>query len=94
MFDKGKVAYRTDIKLGERYRDDQTGVEGVAVSVGFFQHACERVTLERVSDFDRKIEEYTFDAPRLTHVTTGLTARATKTGGPLMPPARRPNPAR
>jgi hypothetical protein len=89
MFDSGKQSYRTDIKLGERYRDDQTGIVGVATSITFFQHACERVQIEKVSDHDGDIKEYIFDAPRLTHVETNVTAKVAKTGGPGRPNAQR-----
>lgn len=75
-----RQSYKTDIKLGEKYRDDQTGIEGIATVVSFYQHACERVTVETV--IDRKIEEYAFDAPRLTHVDTSVRATTTRTGGP------------
>lgn len=76
-----KQSYKTDIILGDRYRDDQTGIEGVATAVHFFQFACERVTLEVVNK-DGVINEYGFDAPRLTHTRSGKTAEVTKTGGP------------
>jgi hypothetical protein len=75
-----KTKYESDIVLGERYRDEQTGIEGVATIISFFQHACERVSLELV--VDGKIEEFTFDSPRLTRVSTGERATAEKTGGP------------
>lgn len=76
-----KQQYESDVKLGERYRDDQTGIEGVAITIGFFQFACERITLELVLD-DGKLEEYTFDAPRLTHIESGKKAEVEETGGP------------
>ena len=72
--------YKTDVMLGEKYLDEQTGIEGTAVAVTFFQHACERVSLELV--VAGKIEEYTFDAPRLTAVETGETMTASAPGGP------------
>lgn len=75
-----KQKYASDIKLGERYLDKQTGIEGVAASVHFYQFGCERVTLEAV--VQGKIEEYSFDAPRLTHKETDITATTTRTGGP------------
>lgn len=84
-----KQNYRTDIKLGERYRDDQTGIEGVATSIHFYQHACERVTLEYVKP-DGELQEVTFDSPRLTSVRTGKTATTTRTGGPARAGERRP----
>lgn len=92
--DRGHT-YESDIELGERYRDEQTGIEGVAVAIAFFQYACERITLELV--VEGKLEEYTFDAPRLVCVDSGKRAEAEKTGGPdrkgqntrPQPPSRR-----
>lgn len=82
MFDIGKETYHSDIKLGERYRDEQTGLEGVATAIYFFQHACERVLLERVNPIDNKLEETAFDAPRLTNIATKKVSTTRKTGGP------------
>lgn len=76
-----KNAFKTDIVLGDRYRDEQTGLEGVATSIHFYQHACERVTLEKVKD-DGELMEITFDAPRLRSVRTNRVAVVDKTGGP------------
>jgi len=75
------TAFQTDIKLGDRYSDDQTGIEGVATSIHFYQHACERVTLEFLKN-DGELQEVTFDAPRLRSLSTGILAKVTKTGGP------------
>lgn len=75
-----KQTYRTDIIVGDKYVDKQTGIQGTATSVCFFQFSCERVMLEAV--VEGKIEEYQFDAPRLTHVETQKTASVTRTGGP------------
>lgn len=75
-----KESYKTDIKLGEKYRDSQTGIEGAATAVTFHQYGCERVMIEAV--VAGKIEEYGFDAPRLVHVATQQQARTTRTGGP------------
>lgn len=72
--------YATDIRLGERYRDDQTGIEGVATVVSFYQHGCERVNIEVVTNGE--IKDYGFDAPRLTHVESNRRAVSTATGGP------------
>ena len=88
-----KQSFKTDIKLGERYRDEQTGIEGVATSVHFYQHACERVTIEYVKP-DQTLEELTFDSPRLTSIRTGITAVTTKTGGPARAGETRSVPAR
>lgn len=79
--------YTTDIELGKRYVDPQTGIEGVATSVTFFQYACERVAIEAV--IRDKIEEYVFDAPRLESVETRERARGTRPGGPGAPAAQR-----
>jgi hypothetical protein len=75
-----KATYKTDIKLGERYRDTQTGIEGIANAVIFFQYGCERVDLEFVAGGE--VKGQSFDAPRLEHVATGKRATTTKTGGP------------
>jgi hypothetical protein len=72
--------YSSDIRLGERYRDVQTGIEGTATCLTFHQHGCERVGIEAV--VAGKIEEYGFDAPRLVHVETQQQARAQRVGGP------------
>ncbi len=77
-----KQKYETDIQLGERYRDEQTGMEGIATAIFFFQHACERVQLERINSHNQQLEETVFDAPRLTHVGTGLRAVVARPGGP------------
>lgn len=76
----GKPKYETDIRLGERYIDKQTGIEGTATAVTFYQFGCERVSLENVTRGE--IKDYGFDAPRLTHVATQQTAQTTRTGGP------------
>lgn len=80
------MRYKTDIKLGERYRDPQTGIEGVATAVTFYQFACERVMIETV--VAGKIEDYGFDAPRLESVKTEKRARTKKPGGPGDPVPR------
>jgi len=72
--------FKSDTKLGERYRDPLTGFEGVATGVTFYLHACERITLEFVKD--GKIEYESFDAPRLVHIRSGLQPVTERTGGP------------
>lgn len=62
------TSYKTSIVLGNKYRDTQTGIEGVAIAVTFWQHSCERVIIETVNSHDGKLEEYTFDSPRLALV--------------------------
>ena len=81
-------SHETDIILGETYRDTLTGVEGVATSVAFYLHACERVGLESWSPTAGELQEFTFDAPRLVHVSTGQQATTDKTGGPARPVPR------
>ena len=88
-----KNKMETDIVLGEKYRDDQTGVEGIATAVHFYQYACERVTIEYLKP-DKDVAELTFDAPRLRSVKTNEVAQVTKTGGPARPGERRGVPGR
>lgn len=85
----GNTEYKSDIVLGEKYIDKQTGYEGVATSVTFFQHACERVCIETYDTIRKQVIESVFDAPRLTHVETQKVAMVTKTGGPQMPNMQR-----
>lgn len=75
-------AFRSDITLGEEYEDTQTGYRGIATSIHFYQHACERITLEAYEKKTKEIREMTFDAPRLVNVRSGQRARTDKTGGP------------
>lgn len=86
MNEQGKHEYRSDVELGEKYRDPQTGIEGTATAVTFYQYACERVTLEWANDGE--IQESSFDAPRLESVETGERVGATRTGGPGDPVPR------
>ena len=74
------TAYKSDTRLGDRYRDPLTGFEGVATAVTFYLHACERITLEFVKDGEIKYES--FDAPRLVHIQSETQPQALRTGGP------------
>lgn len=75
-----KQKYESDIELGKKYEDKQTGIKGTATAIIFYQHGCERVDLETV--VAGKIESYGFDSPRLTSVETGEVATTTRKGGP------------
>lgn len=82
-------SYDSDIILNERYRDSQTGFEGVATTITFFQYACERIGLETYDPERKEIKTEIFDAPRLVHVDTGNVAMTKRPGGPQMPAAQR-----
>lgn len=86
-FTKGSEHYRSDITLGEQYREKSTGLVGKAVAIGFYEHACERVTLRYLHDGD--IKEAAFDAPEVERVSTGRTPVQQATGGPSRPIAAR-----
>lgn len=81
-----KQKYLTDIKLGEKYRETQTGIEGTAVSLHFYQYGCERCGIELV--VNGEVKEYTFDVPRLVHIATNQRAKTPRTGGPREDPPR------
>lgn len=72
--------HKTDVTLGDRYRDPLTGIEGTATSVTFWLHGCERVALE--FSHEGQIKSEAFDAPRLVHAETGEQPKTTRTGGP------------
>ena len=80
IFTRGSETYKSDIVLGDKYREKSTGIEGKAVAVAFFEHACERVTLRYAHDGD--VKEASFDAPEVEHIKTQTTPQVTKTGGP------------
>lgn len=73
-------SFKSDIVLGKRYKDEQTGVEGTATAVTFYQYGCERVNIEVM--VNGEIKDYGFDAPRLTDVETKVRAESPRTGGP------------
>lgn len=85
-----KNKYQSDIKLGEKYRDEQTGIEGTATAIYFFQHACERVCIEFVHP-QRGLTEHSFDSPRLVHIESGKKTRSDRPGGPARENQVRPS---
>jgi hypothetical protein len=87
IFDKGSETYRTDLVLGENYREKSTGLVGKAICIAFFEHACERVTLRYLHDGD--IKEASFDAPEVELVMNGETPIQQMTGGPVRNDGRR-----
>lgn len=73
-------AYPSDIKLGEVYVDGQSGIEGIATAIVFYQHSCERVDIEYTKDGELK--QVMFDAARLSpKAKPEETARVAKGGG-------------
>lgn len=88
-FTKGSEHYRSDVILGETYREKSTGVKGKAVALAFFEHACERVTLRYLHDGE--IKEASFDAPEVELVRTRETPVQQATGGPARNDGRRTN---
>jgi len=86
-FKSGSENYRSDITLGEQYREKSTGLVGKATCIAFFEHACERVTLRYLHDGDLK--EASFDAPEVEHVGTRKTPVQQKSGGPARTDGRR-----
>lgn len=89
QFDTGKNTYKSDLVLGERYKDKTTNIEGHLIGIHFYEHACERATLRYV-DTQQRVQEISFDAPELVHVKSGVTATSTRTGGPARAEGRRP----
>ena len=82
-----KVAFESQVILGEKYRDTVSGYEGIATAACFFLHGCERVTLEQWIERTSEMRELTFDSPRLAHVETQKQVTTTRTGGVRpMPP--------
>jgi hypothetical protein len=88
--------YHSKIVLGQTYREEDTGFEGVAQAIYFYRNACERVELER---YNKKLglESLVFDAKRLSLVTPeGIKplADSKAPGGPERGNPRRSTPNR
>lgn len=81
--------YKSQVEMGERYVDDQTGFEGIVTSVTFFQYACERVALETYDATTKSVKVEVFDAPRLTKKGTTTRLTSPLTGGPGDPLTQR-----
>ena len=77
------TVFKSEIELGKKYTDSQTGFEGTASSVVFFQHGCERVCLKGLNK-NNELVEYYFDSPELQLSETGEQVKLLeqKTGGP------------
>lgn len=75
--------FKTNIRMGARYRDSATGFEGTATAVYFFQHGCERTLVKGING-QGEVVEYVFDAPELEEVSTNKRVELVecKTGGP------------
>lgn len=82
--------YPSGVELGKTYRDKDTGIQGRAVVISFFEHACERAVLEYVKEGE--IKEVGFDVPRLVEVADeekDLMPAGVKPGGPARNIGRR-----
>lgn len=85
--------YRSDIELGKEYRESQTGYQGFAIAIYFYQNSCERVELERY-DKKRGLQSYAFDAKRLVEVESGKKVDSPQPGGPDRGNTALPRPSR
>lgn len=82
--------YESGVELGKWYKDKETGIEGRAVVVSFFEFACERVVLEYTKEGE--IKEVGFDVPRVVQVDApekDLMPAGVKPGGPARNTGRR-----
>lgn len=75
------------IKLGKKYRDELSGIEGIAISKHEYIHGCTRIALQWVKDGELKSE--VFDSPGLVDVAVEEKVTTRKTGGPRPVPAPR-----
>lgn len=93
IFDTGKNTYKSDLVLGEKYRDKTTGIVGHLIGIHFYEHACERATLRYVDKQDR-VQEISFDGPELVLVKDESPVTTTRTGGPARATGGRSTPSR
>lgn len=83
---------RNNIVLGDDYKDDITGFQGVATAVTDYMFGCSRVLLEANTLEGGKPVDIWVEDMRLTHVRTRIkpeSLAATGGTGPT-PPARDP----
>lgn len=83
------TVFKSDVVLGEKYREEVTGIEGTATGCFFYMHGCERVNIEVMNVSKGEVQEYVFDAPRLTRVDTEEKVTSERTGGYQPTPPRR-----
>lgn len=84
-----KNKYESQVEMGERYRDARTGFEGVVTAVTFFEHACERVSLETFDRTQQTVRVEVFDAPRFVRARDEVAVTTTRTGGDRPIPGQR-----
>lgn len=79
----------TKIVLGQRYRDEVTGFEGIAVGLFSYLFACDRVQLESDATPDGTVKAHVVDAPALVKIDgrtfdpeAAIAEAGGKTGGP------------
>lgn len=82
-----KLAEIGEVKLGDTVKDSILGYEGVVTSIHEYLFGCRRVTIE-LKGHQGKLEEFTFDEPRLAVVKAkNPPAKVARTGGDRpMPP--------
>lgn len=71
--------YKSDIQLSEEYEHVRTGLTGHAISIYFFENACERVSIQYLHDGE--VKEAVFDAVELRAVATKKRAASLRPGG-------------
>lgn len=88
VFDTGENTYKSDLILGEKYRDKTTNIVGHLIGIHFYEHACERATLRYV-DSQQRVQEISFDAPELVLMRDGSPVTTPRKGGPARAEGRR-----
>lgn len=64
------IHFRSEIKLGDTYRDTITDFEGVATDIAFNINKCNRIYLQPKASKGKMMDGSWFDAPTLMHVAT------------------------
>lgn len=71
---------RNRIKMGDTYRDEITGFEGIITARFEYMNGCVRYELE-AADAEGRPKGYVFDEQRLVKATTGAKPKPTATAG-------------
>lgn len=78
-----EMTERSEVVLGQKYRDRITGFTGVATSRHEYLNGCVRIALTSAELHEGKpVDAVTFDIEDLVFVDEGVTTNKKPTGGP------------
>lgn len=90
----GKFDRDDSLKLGDKAKDEISGLSGVIVAITEWLNGCRRITIQPEALFEGKpVSNQTFDAEQVSKVEQGPDLSVSRTGGPSISPEQRCDPA-